>query len=392
MSIGRLNFDDINEGDIKSLITTGIAEGPLIDFKEASYGRTDNDVREFLKDVSAFANTSGGHLLIGVKEVEGVASEIVPLTLADPDAEILRLENLLRDGLEPRIVGARIRWVSVPGGGVIVVRVPRSWQPPHRVSIRNTNRFYVRNSGGVHEASVHELRTMFSAGSTAMEQCLRFRHERLAKVEAGEAPVALAADNGRTYIHIVPLAASGGLGEVSLEDCERDLNSLIPPRSGSGFNITFNFEGLVAYCGGDQCFGYVQQFRNGCIEAVQSGAVMERHGKKIIPAVDFSNFIFGKLPLYLNGLKRRDVVPPLIAMVTLTGVERAALGVHASWGFMEPQLIRHSVLELPPTIIEDYGSTEHYQKLLRPAFDALWNAGGYPRCTYYREDGSFVAG
>jgi predicted HTH transcriptional regulator len=38
--------------------------------------RADADVREFLKDVSSFANTAGGHLIIGMDEAGGNFHEL----------------------------------------------------------------------------------------------------------------------------------------------------------------------------------------------------------------------------------------------------------------------------------------------------------------------------
>jgi predicted HTH transcriptional regulator len=135
-------------GILQTLIDTGVSEGHLIEYKSNLYGRNDEQIKEFLKDVSSFANTYGGHLLVGLEESEGVASRIAPIRGVDVDAEIARFENLLRDGLEPRVFGIRVRAVPVsPSGSVIAVRVPRSWNPPHRVSARNWNRVFARNSG-----------------------------------------------------------------------------------------------------------------------------------------------------------------------------------------------------------------------------------------------------
>ena len=50
MSISRRNFDEISEADA--------------------------DKKELLKDMSSFANTSGGHILIGMDTDDGVPVEI----------------------------------------------------------------------------------------------------------------------------------------------------------------------------------------------------------------------------------------------------------------------------------------------------------------------------
>jgi hypothetical protein len=390
MGIGRLNFDDINEQDLLQLVENGVPEGILIEYKQAMYGRADADRREFLKDVTALANTSGGHLLIGIREENLVAAGLSPLKIDDPDAEILRLENLLRDGVEPRLIGTRIRWVPVAaGGGVVVLRVAKSWQPPHRVSIGNTNRFYVRNSGGVHEASVHELKTLFTSGATAYDRARAFRQERVAKVEAGEGPIELAPSTSKLFVHIVPVSAFSGGVNVPLTQFERDLNGVVPIGCSSGFNNRFNYDGFLAFRGGPRCHGYTQQFRNGSIEATYVGIVGEGDGRRVLRCGDFAEFLSGSVPRYLDGLRKLDVPSPLLVMVTLTGMERSVLSVRSGWGFDDHVSIRQSTLELPEIVVDDYGTREKYQRTLRPTFDALWNAGGFAQSECFAEDGSW---
>jgi hypothetical protein len=165
-------------------------------------------VKEFLKDVSSFANTSGGHLIIGIDEKDGVPTQIVPV-VSSVDQELQRLENLARDGLEPRIAGIQMRAVPVAGGSVFVIHIPKSWNPPHRVSARNTNRIYARNSAGAFELSVEELRVLFTSAASAADRMRAFRAERLAKIETGTGIEPLAQDLGRVVFHLVPLASFG---------------------------------------------------------------------------------------------------------------------------------------------------------------------------------------
>ncbi len=388
MGIGRLNFDDINERDLLQLVENGVPEGILIEYKQAMYGRADADRREFLKDVTALANTSGGHLLIGIREENLVAAGLSPLKIDDPDAEILRLENLLRDGVEPRLIGTRIRWVPVAtGGGVVVVRIAKSWQPPHRVSIGNTNRFYVRNSGGVHEASVHELKTLFTSGATAYDRARAFRQERVAKVEAGEGPIELAPSTSKLFVHIVPVSAFSVGGNVPLNHFERDLNGVRPMGTSSGYDGRFNFDGYLAFRGGPRCHGYTQQFRNGCIEATYVGIVGDLADRRVLRCGSFADLLTVGVPTYLDGLRKLDVPSPLLVMVTLTGMERSVLSVRSSWGYDSHESIRQSNLELPEISIDEYGLHEDYKRSLRPTFDALWNAGGFSQSECFAEDG-----
>src|ERR1700686_5175709 len=140
MALSNKSFEEISESDLNDQVSAGVPEGVLLDYKRDLYGRSDADVREFLKDVSSFANMSGGHLIIGIDENAGVPTRVCPLA-GDPDQELQRLENLARDGIEPRIAGLRMRAVPINAGGfLLVLRIPKSWNPPHRVSAKNTNR------------------------------------------------------------------------------------------------------------------------------------------------------------------------------------------------------------------------------------------------------------
>ncbi|WP_431303042.1 AlbA family DNA-binding domain-containing protein [Sediminicoccus sp. BL-A-41-H5] len=129
-------LDQIAESDLQALVSNGASETVSLEFKETTYGSADDDKREFLKDVTALANTSGGHVIIGMAAVDGVATSLQPITTPSADQEKQRLENMLLAAVEPRLVGLQMREVPVTGGYVLVLRVPRSWNPPHRVTFK----------------------------------------------------------------------------------------------------------------------------------------------------------------------------------------------------------------------------------------------------------------
>ena len=207
MTLDRSDFDAIDEKDLLDLIDVGVPEGPTIEYKRDAYGPTDR--KEVLKDITSFANSGGGHVVIGMEEEPaGVPKHLTGLAGVDLDKEINRLEALLRDGVEPRALGIRIRPVAVRGGAAIVVRIPKSWNPPHRVTIAGSNRFFVRNSGGAHEASVEELRALFTLTADAEHRIADFRAARISKVVTGQGPVSLPV-GALLFAHLVPLAAFG---------------------------------------------------------------------------------------------------------------------------------------------------------------------------------------
>lgn len=244
MSIDRLDFENISENDLQELVLGQVPEGLRIDYKRDLYGNSDADKRETLKDISGFANAHGGHLIIGIEEESGLASGIPGVANVNPDDVVLRLEQLARTGLEPRIQGLRIRAVSLSTGAYcFVVRIPRSWHPPHRVSAQNSNRFWIRNSSGTHEASVDELRTLFTLGADAAHRIQQFRYERLREITSGQGIRPLMGD-GRLILHIVPLSAVTSAWQLNLGKAY-ELHQKFSPIGSSGMSSRFNLDGFI---------------------------------------------------------------------------------------------------------------------------------------------------
>jgi hypothetical protein len=124
---------------------------------------------------------------------------------------------------------------------------------------------------------------------------------------------------------------------------------------------------------------------------VKVRSVIEVSGRLIIPSIDFDKHILEVLPLYLDALRSLEVPPPIVVMLTLEGVNGAVLGLSEEQLMYDPPApISQSVLELPEIIVEDYGTPQSYQRALRPAFDALWNAGGFAASKHFNDDGVWI--
>jgi hypothetical protein len=189
MALTNISLSEITEVHLQGLIAAEAAESPYIEYKLKSYGGTDEQRKELLADISSFANAQGGDLVIGMTAARGVPTGFHAFT-GDSDSERLRLENMARDGLEPRISGLQTRAIAMASGGVaIVVRVPRGLHGPHRIIYRGSNRFRMRSSAGKFEPNVEELRQLFTAGAQRRERILAFHQARVRRILAGKAPV-----------------------------------------------------------------------------------------------------------------------------------------------------------------------------------------------------------
>jgi predicted HTH transcriptional regulator len=95
------NLETITREYVARLIEQEVYERKTLDYKRDLPGGTDQEKKEFLADVSSFANTEGGELIFGVIEAAGAPREVAGVAAGNLDAEKLRLQNLLRDGLQP---------------------------------------------------------------------------------------------------------------------------------------------------------------------------------------------------------------------------------------------------------------------------------------------------
>jgi predicted HTH transcriptional regulator len=129
MALTNIPLSEITEGHLQRLIAAQASESLNVEYKRETYGTNDDQRREFLADVSSFANAAGGDLIIGMTEAKGIPTGVHPF-MDDGDTERLRLEQMARDGLYPRIPNLQTRAVPLSAGGfVVVVRVPKSYHP-----------------------------------------------------------------------------------------------------------------------------------------------------------------------------------------------------------------------------------------------------------------------
>ena len=185
-------IDQITEADIISLKENKVPEGKQLDYKEKIPGNSDKEKVEFLRDISSFANASGGYLIFGIEEKGGLPYEISGIQIENFDKTKQQFENSLRDNVKPRIPGIIIKSVPLQNSKiVIVIYIPQSWSRPHVVERDRHWRFYSRNSVGHYPLDVSELKAAFLMSETFADRLRDFRNARLGNIIAGETPIPL---------------------------------------------------------------------------------------------------------------------------------------------------------------------------------------------------------
>jgi len=385
------DFDDIRKEDIESLVKNGVQERRTLEYKEALPGNSDKDKSEFLEDVSSFANSSGGDLIYGVRDkrdpngkTTGVPEAVIGLKGTNADQEIRRLDDLIRNCVKPRMPGVRIGspiegFQKVP---VIIVRVPRSFNSPHMVTFKNLSRFYARNSAGKYRLDVSEIRAAFLASETLFEKIKQFRADRIAKIVANEEYPTLSSV-AKVILHILPVSAFMPGSQIDLKSSVEKCKDLLIPISHSPEfrrfgRFRYNFDGFLVYQpyrNAGKCQSYLQLFRNGAIEAADASIL----NNSIIPD-SLKSEVGSALGKYLSFCKSIGLEPAIFVALALSGVKgyripRVADTIAENAGLPLPSIDR-DLLILPEALVEDLA--EAPEKILRPAFDVLWQSAGHP--------------
>lgn len=158
------NAYGITAEKLKKLVADRVFEQQTLEYKRQIHGDEDAETREFLADVSSFANSMGGDIVYGIVEEDGIPSRLCGAGLEDEDVDnaVLRLDSQIRDGIEPRIPDVRIMPVSLrTGAWCVVVHVPPSRRAPHRVIFKGHGHFYARDNNGKYRMNVDQLRDQF---------------------------------------------------------------------------------------------------------------------------------------------------------------------------------------------------------------------------------------
>lgn len=369
------DFEAIELADLEALVANQVAERRTLEFKRDLPGGAERPRKEFLADVTSFANGQGGDLLFGVDAPRGIATGITGLAIDDPDNELLRWEDILLAGVEPRLPGVRLRWIACGGDGrgVMLIRIPPSTIAPHRVILAGSNRFYGRKSNGKYEMDTQELRDAFTA-SEALPARLRALHlEAVDKATRGELPIGQG-DDPKAILSLIPLTLFREARDLDITP----ETALAAHKPGGRMDAIRMIEGVLLHTNPEDnnaVRSYAITYRAGRIDMVWTiGRIVHELRKDETPLVWPKRFEDGVLDAAISGAARLapfGVGGPWLVLVSVTGIK----GYHAVLGERHlSQPAWRSEATLPPLMVERVG-----RAVLLPLLRAFWLAFGEQR-------------
>jgi enamine deaminase RidA (YjgF/YER057c/UK114 family) len=309
------------------------------------------------------------------------------LFLSDTDAEKLRIDNIIRDGISPRIQGIGIEPVKLKNGNVaLIIYIPQSWSSPHMVSFKSSSRFYARNSAGKYQLDVQEIRQAFLLSETALEKIRNFRLERIAKISASELPIQLTS-NIKIIAHILPLSAFSTRQTINLVDIAKNFFQYFKDATSRKYNI----DGFIAFSERQSSIArfYYQVFRTGQVEFVSGDLANQKYeDTSVIASLHAEEEIVEACMNSLDMLKTCGVEPPFFIFVSLAGVKNIILAAARNSFEFSQQRFDRDVIQTSEVFLDDYPTDKDqvYQSL-KPALDEVWNAAGFSGSPFYTADG-----
>lgn len=379
---------DLTFADIEQLARDKIAESRTLEFKRELPGAADDAKREFLADVSAFANANGGDLIYGIVENRGVAESAPGIEVTNPDDVRRRMGQLIRTGLDPKLLNFDIEWLPAnESKGALILRIPRSWLMPHRVTLRHHDKFYIRDSTGKHPMDVDELRNAFNLSQTIFDRLQRFRDARLEKIATNSASIAVW--GGPKFVfHLLPL-----ISFVESIDIRVGMyTSFVLPMGAGGGNPRYTSEGF-ALCSapidlGEAGRSYSLMFRSGRIECVTSVGYETPDGK-LVDLGGIEQGLQQAFPSCRSFLEQHGIEPPLVLSLSLMDIDGSRVPIRPAIRSLSYPCRERTVVSEEQITTKDQ-LNEPTMTIFRRAIDVMWNAFGIEASPNFDRSGNWT--
>ncbi|MFJ3193340.1 helix-turn-helix domain-containing protein [Streptomyces griseoviridis] len=202
---GRL--DELDYQSIAELVgTPEAAEGEDLDYKRAHYSQDERGREELAKDIAAFANHTGGLLVIGMAESKGVPSKVFDVDLDDARLRHIRQVTVADTAPPVPYEAFPVHNPDAPGTGFLLLAVPRSPAGPHAVTAqvsrpsRDVLRYPRRGGSRTEWLTETDVATAYRARFTAAAE----RGQRLADIEEDLVDALAARTTPHVIVTVVP--------------------------------------------------------------------------------------------------------------------------------------------------------------------------------------------
>lgn len=311
---------------VEELMERQARESDELEFKQYTFIDGEfNTVKEkskndLLKTICAFANSSGGRIVIGLAD----ARDNQPTSLLDTNVSSLQMDeweltlrNRVASTIVPRLYAYSVHHVNIDNHNIIVIDVKRSMLKPHAVQFGGHDEFYIRNGNQSIPMKYNDLRQGFRGLEYTSMRLREFRDERLAFLLSGDLDNAYSQD-ASLVIHVVP---EWSFDESNYLDMRKffyvdDFAGIAARTMGE---MAYNSDGLIGIHRSSDLpvRSYVQIFLNGSIEAASIFVMNYSGDKRTLPLPNLEEAVMRSIYGYCSGLTKMGISSAYYVAITL---------------------------------------------------------------------------
>jgi Putative DNA-binding domain len=380
-----VTLNELEPSHIQRLIDSEVAENLMLEYKSELPTDKSAQKKEFLFDIAALANAAGGDIVYGIvdrkgddNQSTGIADRVAGINLSNVQTETTRLSQLIRDGIAPRLSGVLMQEVSHPDGDLLVIRVPRSWNKPHMVTIDGTNKFFGRAAMGKYPMTVDEIGRAFSEQGELSERIARWRAHRASLIEENRGPTPLLSPVTLLF-HAIP--ASAFVPQEYRQSWRvpdpRENKPYHVPHGGSGSG-RYNADGYLSITDiGNRAYGYLQFFRSGIVEYADNYCFLPREGAERVIGYRLERQIVECYEDAINRYRSQGLNGPVYVGFSLVGIsDKEFFSTLMASHFIHAP-IRVNVFTSPEVSVDvNEPEARPYEKTLLPLVDIMWQVSG----------------
>lgn len=207
------------------------------------------------------------------------------------------------------------------------------------------------------------------------------RERRDQAIALGDGPVVV--------LHVYPVEETGNFDLLPLKQGRFEP---LPPIAHLHWQLRFNHDGLLAYWPDPPPASQrLQLFRNGGIELVDTYCVQRTHSPEpILFPLNLERDIVNFVDHWAGSICRPlGVRHPLVLCLSITGIQGFELHIDHRPPFLPKPLFDRDTVSFRPVVLD---GVQDSRRLLKPTFDALWQAAGEDRSLGYSAAGEWLEG
>ena len=362
-----------------------LAEGQTIEFKQELSTSTRDEKREFVKDLAAMANTSGGVILYGVKEKKDGSGEVdsIPgIKLATGEDDFKKdISSIITGNSVPPIRTFELHLIRIEDRHVLAIKVDRSLSGPHTFTA--WLKVPIRIGTQTDYAKFHEVKSMFAESLSVKQRLVDFVRERQRQLSESFPKIM-----GPTLLlQLLPRSILDPEFELPLSTVQSfHLLPVIGGDPARGVNI----DGVYCTTDREEGFCVSNTLRNGALETAFTIQLDEK--RRHFADQNVFHDIFSFFSSGAGGVKQLVGEGDWFASISYFGGRFSRFGYSLSgdaYSRVKPSFDRQEVILLSAPISLEAERSERLL-ILKGLFDQFYNAGGLTSCPYLNTQGELL--